>query len=162
MKPYFTKYLPVEGEIKEGDKLNSLNGEIPGSQHVRLFLCSRDIQVEDEIYIPSLNEYHKFLKADNHSLVCETLNGQHDETFDLCDYFKVIGEVSPEAIWVTEGMEFEESEIEINYKHRTDSRPLKDSSWEFLGEGEDNEGKYYDYRKLVNVKIKCSACKTFH
>lgn len=57
MKPYFAKYLPVEGEVKDGDyAINSAgsiaqylvnNDESRKFQKVQLFLCSRDIQVGD-------------------------------------------------------------------------------------------------------------------
>jgi len=81
MKTYFAKYLPVEGEVKEGDKFvdnwtidksvrtcisfGSVKGFIDplitDSKHLRsspkntkkvqLFLCSRDIQVGDKAYL---------------------------------------------------------------------------------------------------------------
>lgn len=74
MKPYFAKYLPIEGEIKEGDKVQLpkagnftivdaivSNGKIgwntkaghvyfyADSKVAKLFLCSRDIQVGDKV-----------------------------------------------------------------------------------------------------------------
>ncbi len=58
LKLYFTKYLPVKGEIKDGELGLSINNAIYTHQEhlgsnygkpVRLFLCSRDIQVGDEV-----------------------------------------------------------------------------------------------------------------
>lgn len=60
MKKYFTKYIPADGEIKEGDMvLDTLSGEIvcwwdgnnwdKYDKKVKLFLCSRDIQVGDTV-----------------------------------------------------------------------------------------------------------------
>lgn len=55
---YFAKCLPIEGEIKEGDHIliNNIIGIVgsaveffEGCKKVKLFLCSRDIQVGDEI-----------------------------------------------------------------------------------------------------------------
>lgn len=105
---YFTKYLPVEGEIKEGDYY--LNNGTPtkrtegtedksylNQQKVKLFLCSRDIQVGDTVHYP-LNNY----------IPVQWLGGNltgHE--------FKVIGEISPNAIWVKEGDEFDEDQIKL-------------------------------------------------
>ncbi len=62
MKTYFCKFLPVEGEIKEDDRYrvkgtdkvliaNKHFKEIDQSllEKVKLFLCSRDIQVGDKV-----------------------------------------------------------------------------------------------------------------
>lgn len=120
---YFAKYLPVEGEIKEGDKVKH-NGQIVtalkqegegdtwktdglptyGSnlEKVKLFLCSREIQVGDKtrhkngaesVLVPLSEEDAKY----------RARNG----------FFKVIGEISPEALaYVKEGDEFKEDEWE--------------------------------------------------
>ena len=85
MKPYFCKYLPVEGEIKKGlpiawwigDKhgdvvIASEDGKWPKKYKVtKLFLCSRD------------------------------------------NPDKIIGEVSQDAKWVKDGMEFSQEDIDI-------------------------------------------------
>jgi hypothetical protein len=130
MKKYFTKYLPVEGEIKEpcfvqddnifsDNKIVELvkvdtsikdhhfaldirNGTYSHEgmkklKKVKLFLCSRDIQVGDE--------YYKYGKD-------KTLFGVYSEPTPDC--FKVIGEISPDAlIYVKEGDIFIENYIEL-------------------------------------------------
>lgn len=105
MKQYFAKYLPVEGEIKELDKFNSVSGELPGSQHVRLFLCSRDIQVKD---LKPREDVFYDDKGMTHEVTQSWIDGR--TTFPHT-WFKVIGEISPEAIWVKEGDEFSKEEV---------------------------------------------------
>lgn len=91
---------------------------------VKLFLCSRDIQVGDiafslpaiELNKPKLY-YRKIVKEDDFSGM-DTAPFKREEVEKYywedgcwnykCDVVKVIGEVSPEATWVKEGMEFDE------------------------------------------------------
>lgn len=81
MKKYFAKYLPVEGEIKEGDRWwvktlpqvyplpadkstldywNTQFGNQKDFSKVNLFLCSRDIRVGDKVIYKSHIESHWF------------------------------------------------------------------------------------------------------
>lgn len=103
MKPYFAKFIPVEGEIKKGDYYidNSLakntlhfcrenpSEDLNTSDHickkVKLFLCSGDIKPEDF--------------ASRESRVHVSFNNPEPP-------FKIIGEISPDARWVKEGDEF--------------------------------------------------------
>lgn len=121
MKPYFAEYLPVEGEIKEGDKFLTAEGnlyiygdekttglEFPtvrtikySDKKVKLFLCSRDIQVGDRFYSISRNIYD-IVSNEHHIKLLEIQSG---------GWVKPIGEISPEATWVTEGMEFDEDDL---------------------------------------------------
>ena len=103
MKQYFAKYLPVEDEIGL-TTYDSINGELPGSQPVKLFLCSRDIQVGDEYYTSDFQKYKTPLEPDE-----DFFKGNNDR-------FKVIGEISPNAKWVKEGDEFDENQILTKYK----------------------------------------------
>lgn len=125
-KPYFAKYLPVEGEIKEGDWVLSSHKDpnlgpwlyhligkeweeyeedckwYPGKK-AKLFLCSRDIQVGDKVQwcygtMNFIEEQRTFLEE--------------------VDAFKVIGEISPKAIWVKEGDEFEEDQIRKSWLNK--------------------------------------------
>lgn len=152
MKPYFAKYLPVEGEIKEGEVYHSKwrsenkfyhystcakieNGRVYPTEgvgaesgfpledgtKVKLFLCSRDIQVGDLLYNPITNT----------EAVCRDV-----EHAIKVGYVKKIGEISPEATWVKEGDEFDESE------------------WK----DENNDRKNYD--ELYKL-IKCPCCNSF-
>lgn len=125
MKTYFTKYLPVDGDIKEGDSYQHFTGRIyhdfsrqatyknKGDKKVKLFLCSRDIQVGDTFFVdrddyksgPHISEgiiderghiWHPNIKEEpNYTLGAEE---------SVC--YKVIGEISPNATWVKEGDEF--------------------------------------------------------
>lgn len=110
MKPYFAKYLPVEGEIKEGDmywfngsptELRKDNNDAHGMcscKKVKLFLCSRDIQIGDKVrWLTGNGEWGNSVVTGDPSKLIET--------------YKVIGEISPEAIWVKEGDEFDEGDI---------------------------------------------------
>lgn len=168
-KTFFTKYLAVEGEIKEGDKVKYSKGKLgfPNDiytvldnekekmsakgiggfgiyyckktykredgktveegaylkigynidpkdiQKVKLFLCSTDIQVGDKA-----QRYFK----DKLCNPTEVLDIQEDKVkmdggsftsiWDAKDlFFKVIGEISPEAKWVEEGDVFDENEL---------------------------------------------------
>jgi hypothetical protein len=183
-KPYFTKYLPVEGEIKQFDKV-LINGGIDiverypfvdpyiweggynillaqqGTQRVenvklaKLFLCSRDIQVGDK-FRTDIFDGESTCTGVKDGFV---YNGSSVRV-SIGNCFKVVGEVSPKAIWVKEGMEFDEEEI---YRDVL----IKDTF--------DNE--YYHYHpkgnepfnlgttdKLIHdiIKIKCPTCGRNH
>jgi len=128
MKPYFAKYLPIEGEIKEGD-IVLIKGilqfyfvdrvkETP-SEKYKLFLCGRDIQIGD--YIHGLREggwdtEHQgiALEQDRGYFFIEGIIEGGLRKFRLRQCFKVIGEISPEAK-VQEGDEFDYGEVLISY-----------------------------------------------
>lgn len=126
MIKYFTKYLPVEGEINEGDHVidpriapkdgldyikedNFINamGEdviLPdwktrfNFQKQKLFVCSKDIQVGD-----------KLTCADGNTSIIETESQLKFLAPDI--WFKVVGEISSEATWVLEEDQFNDDEI---------------------------------------------------
>lgn len=145
---YFTKYLPVEGEIRKGDKVIH-NGNIvtvikkegegstwltngfpkygSGLKKVKLFLCSKDIQVGDTVRFPdTLKE--TIVKEDLLPL----------SSFRVYGYFKVVGEISPDANWVTEGMEFDDNDTLPSIQEIESDNP-----------------------KAI-IFIKCPTCKHFH
>lgn len=169
-KLYFAKYLPGEGEIKVGDKIRSESfGHPPvtvtkisedgsiywtdeldladpmGSYYGvrkekaqkvgKLFLCSRDIQVGDTVHY----KYDHSLKWTVDKVFDTTFRSGSMES-PLNVVYKVIGEISPEAVWIKEGDEFDEEDI------------------------------YYNSLKIIRVKgychspikIKCPTCKKFH
>ena len=167
-KKYFAKLLPVEGEIKKGDKYITECGNIYTSdtsdhsdiikatskkqfdkyfKKVKLFLCSRDIQKGDQIYLTKEKEYHKFQYETKDRITCQTLNGIHDEDFDIQDRFKVIGEISPDATWVKEGDEFDEEDIRFAF-----SIPYEDYDWATYDEWKENK---HDYWKTIQIKGPC-------
>lgn len=115
---YFTKYLPVEGEIKNGDKAQYNTGEIisydapvntDNLKRVKLFLCSRDIQVGDKVYISPSSSYE--VSSINDGFIYfgpMSIRGKVGKSF------KVIGEISPDALsYVKEGDEFEDKDLKF-------------------------------------------------
>lgn len=132
MKPYFTKYLPVEGEIQEGDLCildeyicirldkyfhikwkNSGKNQLLTEKEseklkkVKLFLCSRDIQVGDKCFCLSVEEGNK---TEPNMWIDPWRVRSENDTCKTC--IKVIGEVSPDALsYVKEGDEFDTREI---------------------------------------------------
>lgn len=137
-KPYFAKYLPVEGEIKEGDKVfhkgeiltaksydswftkwDFVEKSIPPVEYdkdckkVKLFLCSRDIQVGDKIR----NDRRGIIDAeitsfDSNGVTLTLKGGNLKYPFDTAtndECYKVIGEISNPDI--SKEQEFSEEEI---------------------------------------------------
>ena len=125
MKKYFAKDLLIPKRIiQEGDLIEhstthnrmiatkdmglgflTINTEW---QAVKLFLCSRDIQVGDIVQTEGIEEREvKFIAKDGTLFFT---NGD-DCNPEFC--FKVIGEISLEATWVKEGDEFDEDDWRI-------------------------------------------------
>jgi len=116
-KKYFTKLLPVKGEIKKGMPIawwaGAKHGDVViASEDVKwpekykitkLFLCSKDIQIGDVF---------KFIASSSDGRILERKFSE--ELIDHSDkenWFKVIGEISPDVTWVKEGAEFSEDEV---------------------------------------------------
>lgn len=184
MKPYFARYLPVEGEIKDKalvlDKdrnkighitypdnadgiyeVEYLDGTSGGCDHfelVKLFLCSRDIQVGDRIWNQH-SGYGKVMEIDEEN---QYLGVKYDiEDWECEEDFKyiieVIGEISPEAIWVKEGDEFDESQINKQFYNDSGvSSPWQDEIELGYIAWEDIDLKY------KRIQIQCPTCKKFH
>ncbi len=143
MSKYFTKYLPVEGEIKEGDTVawdcnNNLLVGITGTQNsiktlkddgyqsAKLFLCSRDIEIGDRLYpLEGAEDQHEGAE-----MTCL----QDVVVFKKNKAFKVIGEISREATWVKEGDEFDKDEIYLSGHgpNWNDETPLSGKSIAFI------------------------------
>lgn len=166
-KKYFVRYLPVEGEIKTGDvftvaaplgnkyKANEVkNGYVyvttPKSFRFglkectihKLFLCSRAIQVGDEV-------------QDGDNFICKIPNELDLENALDNNFFKVIGEVSPDANWVKEGDEFEEDEVN---KQWYDDSGSSDNPWQdWFGNLEDD----VITNEFIRFQIK-GPCGHFH
>lgn len=135
MSKYFAKYLPVEGEINIGDYFIDTgamsNGTLVGKrankegvydyQKVKLFLCSKDIQVGDKnvhadtLGGKSFRGYVATVGKNGCGSVLLPDTQQNDELVITDSMFKVIGEISPEATWVKEGDEFNDDEVCIIY-----------------------------------------------
>ncbi|MFA9239427.1 MAG: hypothetical protein ACEQSQ_05995 [Candidatus Paceibacteria bacterium] len=109
MKPYFAKRLPIEGEIKKDDWFQRPDGvikqahkdfePIKGLTKVKLFLCSRDIQVGDRYKSPRFAGANEFIDCERYA--SEPMEGS----------FKVIGEILTPGI--IENQEFTEKEAEF-------------------------------------------------
>jgi hypothetical protein len=144
---YFAKYLPVEGEIKEGDiALDPFNLPYHCKAHMnglalydkdevclykleeytdkfkkaKLFLCSRDIQVGDEAkaYCPAtgIHDFHVYAIDEEEgggSYIYRSVPSEEGAGWAADSCFKVIGEISPDAVWVKEGDEFAEDQLRL-------------------------------------------------
>ena len=115
MKAYFAKHLPVEGEIEEGDfyvtapdyknirKCEDKSwGTFEMCKKVKLFLCSRDIQVGD---ILSCVVKGELITAP------EPITESQLQYINKDSWYKIIGEISLEATWVKEEDEFDQTEV---------------------------------------------------
>lgn len=168
---YFTKFIPVEGEIKEGDiirsetfgilkmierigsffdcvRLESKNARLTANpdkcKKVKLFLCSRDIEVGDKITLDGI-EFATYEGNDYDSSWEElVING-----------FKVIGEISSAALnYVNEG-DIDESLLEF-YGPDTDPEGWVKEHWgEIVVYGRASEPP----RPFVKIK---GPCGHFH
>ncbi len=152
MSQYFAKYLPVEGEIKEFDKvLNRDSGFIDTFgydyraimtleemseklQKVKLFLCSRDIQVGDKIW-DSMDSFYLIIGNQT------AIDIYHKR--DCNHWTKVIGEISPEATWIKEGHQFKLTDFTPLVQAYLNDPTIKPSLPRY-------------------IQIKCPTCKTFH
>ena len=154
------KYLPVEGEIKEGDKVMFPNGiiadmlsgtEVNGKlgysidaaqgvkkakealdsfigqeKKLKLFAVTHDIEVGDEV-ISKINGRKSTIKVDQEIEILK----------DIC--FKVLGELSPKAIWVNEGdvIKIEDQDGTLIYWHITEDG--RRQTWTFGAPLESNK-----------------------
>ncbi len=150
---YFAKLLPTEGEIKEHDLvftkfgLGTVVHIYPGNKAIeveykdttrtidegmkpaKLFLCSRDIHVGDEYWS---EKQERFITR------TEQIQNLRDKKGVEDSGYKVIGEISPYAIWVREGDEFTDDDVDIIYYDR-----------------------YKNFGDIEVIKIKCPKCGNF-
>lgn len=136
MKKYFAKYLPVEGDsefvqcwskavCKRSNTNSALyhliddnEGQPPitdvdikkfpsGFKYVKLFLCSREIQVGDRCFCMSVH-----LNNGDHDSSMQINPWRIRNESDTCEScIKAIGEISPNVTWVKDGDEFDEEQI---------------------------------------------------
>ena len=179
-KPYFIKWLTVEGEIKEGDhysfegRINLCKGSILPEleklydrkmveyQKVKLFLCSRKIEVGDKF----LNPRHGLFGWKEH--VCTNIEMGSGENYypkemllwykeDGIDYwlkldkcYKIIGEL-PEDTIGKDGNELEEDEWRF---YSPDIKAVLDKASMLKPP--------YLLRSQYIIQLQCSCCKEFH
>lgn len=120
MKPYFAKYLPVDGEVKDGD-IVLIQGRFVESrtgpytkkftQKYHLFLCTKVIKTGDKVFTPSLEK--GVVTGWDEDYKCWTFSTSSHNMAKPGVLFKAIGPISPDAEWVKEGDEFEESEVDL-------------------------------------------------
>lgn len=179
---YFSKYLKVEGkatvngcnqcEIGDVIKIREDSYRYLGNnefEKVKLFLCSIHKEIGDKITQDGI-KYTEWCKS-------------HEGLEDALDtYFKVIGEISKEAIWIKEGEEFDEEDIKIigDRYYSTNSSQLTNEEVANIAKKENKEVFKVEYehgdrdehsrtiytiiywRYPTCIKIKCATCKTFH
>jgi hypothetical protein len=120
---------------------------------VKLVLCSRDIQAGDILKECNKDNKERIVHHFEPVLlfgvyVYEPWPSENEEWIQADQAFKVIGEISPEAIWVKEGDEFDEDEVHV----------VGENSW--------GERQSIDlYKETDNPKIYCEIkgpCGYFH
>lgn len=118
----------------------------------KLMLISTDIQVGDKVRsfnypeqeereVLNLRTSKKLVGAKDHSEIYHLADIQYPNevnTAAVSNFFKIIGKISPEATFVTEGMEFSEDEIKFINKYNGQSTP---------------PNQYYE--------VKCKCCNRF-
>lgn len=170
MKPYFTKYLPVEGEIKVGDTVFSWHNSTLFIIGKVIRIDEKEVETEDDggfttYSVIQLNlNIHKtklFLCSRDIQVGDEFwMDEQHGPYIASENYishplnYKKIGEISPAAIWVKESMEFDEDEL--IWQARNNEGDVEDhEDWGTKTVLKDDYGYY-------TVGIKCPTCKNFH
>lgn len=133
---YFAKYLPVSND-SDSDRWEWYNNvkntgwepitpsdmdaiiahglePQPKFRKVKLFLCSRNIQVGDKVLDEEFEEWtvaKSYEKPNYFRFEHKTENPCYSDSFP--NPIKVIGEISSQATWVKEGDEFEEDQIHV-------------------------------------------------
>lgn len=188
MKTYFVKYLPVKGEIEEGELCESHQTIFSNNhskqyikeswheivtyskhgiktssrydtielQKVKLFLCSRDIQIGDKV-----------MQLHPNSKVKQPIYPEGEYILEKYteSTFKVIGKISPGATWIKEGDEFDREDVQSLYKGKIQLLPIYEHDYHvtLLGSRKQKEAI------LSNLPVKeyiaffrCPVCKDFH
>lgn len=173
MKEYFTQYVSVAGEIKEGSMMKTM-GEVMqpfkegmnknAYQLYNLFLCSRDIQIGDKFNSANGTD---FISSRIDSERVYSIGGLHSELEEVphnkIHCYKVIGEVSSRAVWVTEGMEFDTSPGMYTGEWQAIPIYKGDQQVTLLGSSRQRRAllSQIPVEKYI-ILFKCPNCKTFH
>lgn len=129
MKPYFTKWIPIGGEIQDDNWAFKKDGTLiyvnkAAAKYLsedwikaQLSLCTRNIQPGDKCRTTadingSIGEREVKERVDGF-LTVDTSDIQKGKTLTLLrrEWFKVTGPISKGAKWVKEGDEFDEEEV---------------------------------------------------
>lgn len=207
---YFVKYIPVEEIVKAGDMVLKppVNAEYPDSyieevddleletiskgrlalyKKVKLYICSRDIEAGDTIWNDAVDMkcgtavlikngicYYSYLHADD--------NSEQEDDLPIDQLYKLIAEISKAAIWVSEGDEFTDDDIQWIYSLPVDiSNPAHKITeypeFSYIPTDDDLEDWSHDYFLrhggrgtswelkdvfVKKVKLKCKNCNTYH
>lgn len=188
---YFTKWIPVEGPIKTGDKIihNDAPGilsvedvrtsnpdetalvvkddnglafsvNIPDCQKVKLFLCSRNIKAGDKIYWTDpedgvSSQFNTAIEVSENMVFMSEPDASEIEAFPH-ECIKVIGEISPDAIWVKEGDQFDKDDWALGLMSLLE-RPKPMMALPFKTQ---IQHELPSYAKYV-ARIKCACCNRF-
>jgi len=159
---YFAKYLPVEENLEKGNSYIRKSSpwniyhnfkyslqilDMQELQKVKLFLCSKDIKVGDRT---------------NNGIIEKIEGNFSEEIWCIKDgigkyhikesTFKIIGEVSPEAVWVKEEMKFNDEDIAWISDDGDEELYFIDKDWDW---------KEFNTTNAM-FAIKCPTCKQFH
>ncbi len=179
---YFAKYLPDDTKLKKGDTVLEgkrlaiienigLDTGIPliryldnntvdcGDffQKVALFICSKDDVILDYKFMWSGDDINTFEITTERKLDVFKFSLEHEkETRDgYAYYFTVIGKVSPDAIWVKEGDEFNDEDLGIRLtNHHGDIFSMTSEPFTL------HNFKQYN-RDYVRISVK-GTCGHFH
>lgn len=150
-KKYFAKYLPIEEEIKEQDIILYKNSilkvdEFTHDNTVVVFNLDGSESEHNEINENVFKELA--IKVKLFLCIKEIKKG---------DEFKVVGEISENAIWVKEGYEFDEKDIKKGYLDGEQSFWLPENWYKNLVINDPKKAKTFS----EIILIECPCCNTF-
>jgi hypothetical protein len=176
MKRFFSKLMPVEGKIQEGDHAMKEDGTLvyvnkAAAKHltdnwkrIGMVICDREISVGERVHYNSRNNDFLFsgilAKIEEHFVYFEEdrmVGYPVDyDSFHMCylkeTAFKVIGQVSDESKWVKEWFEFDENDLNWMVYHNDEDT--------FFYPISNKEKNTNDWR--TTIAIKCPNCNIFH
>ncbi len=153
------KFLPVDGELDEGDAFMYKKGkllmesadmadlmDVSDKQKMKPFVVTQDIKTGDKIYCPD------YLSGPSGFDNCE-VEGDSIHAYNLDrqistekkeDCYKIIGDVSDQAIFVKDGLEYEVQGVK-KFTGRTE--PL---------------GNTVSHEWVLTFEVQCQYCKHYH
>ena len=122
MKKYFAMYTPIEGKVEVGDnyffgpaeerlvcqdeaeaeRCNQHFLISKNSKRLQLSLCTDEIKIGDKVYHPSYNGGKCILAT-------------KENEADVLGGAAIVGKISLDAHWVSEGDEFDDYEVKYEY-----------------------------------------------
>ena len=169
---YFAKFLVVNEEIKKGDRvIDLIITPKQGLTYIKEDTFINDFQ--EEVTLPQWQTRFNFKKIKlflcTHNIPPEQILRGGSDIYLIHDpkdkneekAFKVIGEISDKAIWVNQGDEFSEDELEgiLYCKMHPDESMYMDNIEQII-EWNKHNPKPIQYKPVI--KIKCNNCNTYH